>query len=889
MQMELWFHKLSSWLRLLLHRREAGLALEEEIQFHLEAKTEENVAKGMAPEAARRAARIELGGVEQVKEQVRAARTGAWLEAFVQDLRFGLRILRKSPGFTKVVVLILALGIGANTAVFSIINGLMLRSLPVRDPGQLVELLHQYPGEPAFNGFSWDAYRILRANHVFSDLIVGSLNFFIVRADKLQPQTVFGGGVGENFFPALGVRAAAGRLIGSEDVHTRYHAPVAVVSWSFWKSRFDMDPGIIGKKIVVDDAPVTIIGVSQRGFYGLSEEARQDIWLPVSLGPAPGWGFGLLGRLKPGVSLEQARAEMAVLFQTVVNAPDAGPFVKKMKLRIEPAGHGVSTPLRQDISTPLIVLMAMVGLLLLLTCANLAGLLLARAASRQHEMAVRVCLGAGRARLIRQTLTESLWLSALGAALGIFLAYFGARELIRIFASGRQVVGLPVHFEALANPDWHVLLFTGAIAITTALLFGAVPAFRACRPISVRPLQEAARTGESKSQRLFGKGLVISQVALSMVLLTSAALFVAYLSNLRELNPGFRRDHLLLVTLDTAHSGYKAAQYARLSERLISELERIPGVKSATLSIMSPMQGAGASAFAFEQGHPDNRHNVSINDVSRGYFETYGTPLLSGRYFAAEDRDKPLVAIINQAAARDCFGNPNPIGKSLTLSHITLTEGEITYEIVGVVANAKYNDIQQPAPPTIYRNLVQEGSVGSQLAVRTSITPDVVAGAVRETESSVLKTVPIVRITTMNEQIDATIVPQRLIATLSGWFGALGALLAAIGLYGLLAYTVTRRTHEIGVRMALGATRSNVMRTVLRDALWTVCVGLALGAPLAFWAKSVAANLIQDLPAKSLVSIAFSGAVLIVLGLVAACIPARRATRVDPMVALRYE
>jgi len=329
MQMELWFHKLSSWLRLLLHRREADLALEEEIQFHLEAKTEENVAKGMAPEAARRAARIELGGVEQVKEQVRAARTGAWLEAFVQDLRFGLRILRKSPGFTMVVVLILALGIGANTAVFSIINGLMLRSLPVRDPGQLVELLHQYPGEPAFNGFSWDAYRILRANHVFSDLIVGSLNFFIVRADKLQPQTVFGGGVGENFFPALGVRAAAGRLIGSEDVHTRYHAPVAVVSWSFWKSRFDMDPGIIGKKIVVDDAPVTIIGVSQRGFYGLSEEARQDIWLPVSLGPAPGWGFGLLGRLKPGVSLEQARAEMAVLFQTVVNAPDAGPFVKK--------------------------------------------------------------------------------------------------------------------------------------------------------------------------------------------------------------------------------------------------------------------------------------------------------------------------------------------------------------------------------------------------------------------------------------------------------------------------------------------------------------------------------------------------------------------------------
>jgi predicted permease len=879
-----------SGLRSLFRKERTEKELDEELNVFLEMAAQAKMTQGMTHQDALRAVRLERGDLQVSKEVVRSAGWESFVETCWQDLYFAARMLRKSPGFTTVAVLTLALGIGANTAIFSIINGLMLRTLPVRDPGQLVELLHQYPGEPAYNGFSWDAYRVMRdGNHVFSDLIVGSLNFVTVRSDSLGPQTVFVGTVGENFFQALGVQPAVGRLIDSEDVHMGYHAAVAVVSWSFWKSRFDLDPAIIGKKIIVDDNPLTIIGVTQRGFYGLSEETQQDIWMPVSLGPSPGWGFALLGRLKPGISIEQARAEMAVPFQTIVNAPEAGPFVKEMKLHIEPAGNGVSTPLRTTLSTPLILLMGMVGLLLLLACVNLSGLLLARAASRQREMAVRVCLGAGRVRLIRQTLTESLLLSITGSALGISLAYFGARGLIRIFASGRQIEGLPVHFEVLSNPDWHVLLFTAAIAITTAFLFGVAPAIRACHPTSARPLQDTARTGESRSHRVFGKSLVVSQVGLSVMLLASAAVFVGYLSHLRSLDPGFRRDHLLLVTLDTDHSGYEAPQYVRLSEQLVAKLETIPGVKSATLSDMSPMQGPGASASAFAAGHPDNRHNIVINDVAPGYFETYGTLLLAGRYFSAQDQGEPHLAIMNQAAAHDCFGNENPIGKQLTLSHITLTAGEITYEIVGVVGDAKYNDIQQPAPPTIYRDSVQEGFVNPQLAIRSTIAPEAVVGVVRETVSAVLKTVPIVRITTMNEQIDASIVPERLVATLSAWFGALGALLAAIGLYGLLAYTVTRRTHEIGVRMALGATRHDLIRNVLRDALCMVFAGLVLGAPLAFWTKSVAASLIHGLPASSPVSIAFGCAVMIVLGLVAAYIPARRATRVDPMVALRYE
>jgi len=882
-----------SWSRAILRRSLLESEMDAELHFHIEAFTEELVRSGVSRQEAIRRARIEFGGVERVKEECRDNIGISFVVSFLQDLRFALRMLRKSPGFTAVAVLTMALGIGANTAIFTITNGLMLHTLPVRDPGRLVELLHQYPGEPAFNGFSWDAFRTMRdGNHVFSDLIVDSLNVIAVRADKLQPQTVFVGQVGGTFFQALGVRPAAGRLIGPEDVHTGDRSPVAVISWSFWKSRFDLDPGIIGEKIVVGDAPLTIIGVTQRGFYGISEHARQDVWWPISLGPSSGMWYGLLGRLKPGVSMEQARAEMAVLFQTAIDRPDVDPFVRRMKLRIEPAGNGVTTPLSQMLSTPLTVLMATVGLLMLLACANLAGLLLARGASRQHEMAVRACLGAPRARLLRQTLTESLLLSLAGCVVGVFVAYVAAHALIRVFASGRFVMIAPVHFEALTKPDAHVLLFTLAIALFTGLLCGAVPAMSASNTAPASALQQGSRIGESKSRRLFGKGLVASQVALSLVLMSSAALFVEYLSHLRNLNLGFEREHLLLVTLDFAHSGYNAAQFSQLSQELLMRLDVIPGVSSATFSSMSPMEGPGSASFASAEDHPEKQTQVSINSVASDYFETYATPFLAGRDFSARDQAGSPVVIINEAAARDCFGNENPIGRFITLSHVTSTRGENTYEVVGLVRDAKYNDLQQPAPPTIYADLLQQGYTGSehsQLAIRTRMDPDGVASTVRQTEAAALNTVPIVRIMTMSEQIDSSIVPQRLFAALSTAFGALGALLAAIGLYGLLAYTVARRTHEIGVRMALGAARTDVVRIVFGGALWMVCAGLAIGAPLAFCGKRLAASLIPDLPVAGSLPILVAAAVIITVSLIAAYLPARRAMRVDPMVALRYE
>ena len=883
-------------LRSLLQRRRVGEELEEELNGFVEMAIEEKMKRGMSRAEAARVVRLERGSFEGTKEAVRSAGWESVLETCWQDLRFGLRTLRKSPGFTAVAVLTLALGIGANTAIFSLINALMLRTVPARDPGTLVELLHRYPGEPAFNGFSWDAYQIMRDhNHVLSDLIVDSPDSFVVRGQTLEPQTILGGYLSGTFFETLGLRPAVGRLIGTEGDDLGRPSPVAVVSWSYWKGKFNLDPAILGRQIIVNDTLVTIVGVTEQGFNGLNEEMSQDVWLPLSMEPvihhsALGWGsLGLVGRLKSGVSIEQARADLAVLFQTAIGAPGVSPYVREMKFEMEPAANGLSTPIRRMLRTPVVVLMAVTSLVLLIACANLAGLLLARGASRRQEMAVRACLGAGRLRLVRQALTESLLLSVLGSSLGVFLAYFGGRGLLRMITSGRRIVGLPVHVDILTRPDSHVLLFTGGIALFTALLFGAAPAMNlGARPAAA--LQQVARIGESRSRRLFGKSLVVAQVAVAIVLLSAAAVFVGHVSNLRNLNLGFSRDHLLLVTLDPAHSGYDTAEWSRLSQELLTQLEALPGVRSATFSGMTPMLGAGAGSFAAVKGHPENHREVSINFVAPNYFETYGTPLLAGRDFSFEDHRGPLVAIINQTMARDYFGRNSPIGSYVTLDHVTSRANETpTYEIVGVVGDAKYNDLQQPTPRTIYLHAGQENRIVSQLTLRSSIDPDSVAGVVRQSVASVLKTVPVVRVRTMTDQIDASIVPERLTATLSTWFGALGALLAAVGLYGLLAYTVTRRTNEIGVRMALGASTGNVMRMVLAEALGIVVAGLVIGAPLALWTRQIATRLIPDITTKGPVWILLGAATMFGIALLAAYLPARRASRVDPIVALRYE
>ncbi|HLJ45091.1 MAG TPA: FtsX-like permease family protein [Bryobacteraceae bacterium] len=532
--------------------------------------------------------------------------------------------------------------------------------------------------------------------------------------------------------------------------------------------------------------------------------------------------------------------------------------------------------------------MAVVGLVLLIACTNIAGLLLARGAARQKEMAVRISLGAGRRRLLSQGLIESLLLAGLGGLLGIFLANFGAGALIRLLLSGRQMPGMPQHLDLSVRPDAHVLWFTAGLALLTALVFGLAPAWSAFTSAPACSLQEIGRAGDTRSRRLFGKALVVAQVGLSLVLLTAAGLFVGHLSNLEHMNLGFRRDHVLLVTLDPSRP-----ESAGAYQGLLSRLEASPGVTSASLSAPTPLSGAGASGLALIEGRyekPEDRRFISISWVSPKYFGTLGVPLLAGRDFKFEDQANARVAILSESTARYYFAGGDPLGQHITLDHVTGGGEPRSYEIVGVAGDANYYEIREPSRRTVYLPAFQDGRVVAQnLVLRTSIAPNALAETVRRVVRDVLRSTTVARVVTLSDQIDASIVPERLMATLSGSFGMLGLLLAVLGLYGLLAYAVARRTAELAIRLALGATPGSLIRLVIQEALTVTSAGLFLGAAAVLWTSDIAASLVPDVQMVSIAPLSIGAAVMLGIALLAAFLPARRAARVDPIETLRHQ
>jgi predicted permease len=878
---------MSIWNLLRNPRRRREQELDEEIQSHLAMAVRERMERGENRREAEIAATREFGNVALTRETTRAMWGSGWPEQIHQDLRYACRNMRMKPGVTAVIIVSLALGIGANVALFSVACPVLLRPLPVADPDGLVELLQKYPGEPRGNGY-WTSgsYQFYKDhNHVFSALTATTIdNVTQIEVTPSDHAVVVGESVAGNYFSLLGIHPLRGRLIAPEDSGTS----VAVLSWNLWRSRFREDPTVLGKRVIVNNVPAVVIGIAPPEYTGLLANAQTEVWTPAN--PKDD-GLNLIGRLKPGASLEQARNEMKVLYRFTIEerlATSTDPQVKNLQIELESARSGMAG-LRDRVGQPLTMLLALVAVLLLLACVNIAGIVLAQAAARDREMALRSGLGASRGRLIRQVLTESCFLSAGGTLFGVVIAYLGTATLLKILDSGR----LHERVRLLVNVDSTVVLFTAGLALITGVLIGVAPAVHLVRRESSSFLRQAGRAVQSRSQRFFGRMLVSTQVALAILLLSFGALFTTNLANLKGKDLGFRRDHVLLATVEVGRSGYRGERLTGAMHEIASKVNSIPGVLSASLGAPTPLMGAGASGWASAEGfqeQPEDRRRISISWVAPQYFKALQIPILAGRDFNSGDEAASRVAIISEGTARYYFGGHNALGKRIMLDKVTMTKDPATYEIVGVVGNANYREIRETDQRLVYLPAFGPGRVTARtLVIRTAVQPESVAGELRRVVQKIAPALSLSRVGTLSAQIDASIVPERMVATLSGFFAVVGGLLAGIGLYGLLAYTVTKRTNEIGVRVALGATSARILRMVLGEAVAVAAAGVAAGVPLALWSRAVAAQLVQDVSTAPAMAIAAGVSILLTVAAIAAAIPARRATQVDAMQCLRHE
>jgi len=885
-------------------RRAPADDLEQEIRSHLEMEERENLESGMSPEEAHYAALRRFGNVLLTQERSRDMWRWNSLETLWQDLGYGLRQLRRSPGFTIIALLTLALGIGANTAIFSVIDAVMLKKLPVKNPQELVAL--STVGPYGVGSFSYPGFRRFRdENHVCSDMAaMGWLNNLDASIDG-QAETVEGRIVSGNFFSLLGVGARVGRTLTSQDEKTPQSSAVAVISYRYWKRRFGLSPSVVGTGIILNRTPFTIVGVTAADFSGPDVGRSPDIYVPMTMEPAfrdeKSWldqpdyhWLRIMGRLKPRVSREQARADLEIIYRQVLSdipmnnwSPAERKDLLSTRLEVTSAATGFSFGLPKQFSGALTILMGMVGLVLVIACANVANLLLGRATVRQKEIAVRLAIGAGRYRVIRQLLTESVVLAIAAGALGLLCAYWASAGLVALMSAGQDPIFLDLH------PDPSVLGFTAAVALLATMLFGLAPALRGTRLDLTHALKESAGSLGTRRSRLgLGKGLVVSQVALSLLLLFGAGLFVRTLENLENLDPGFDRKGVLLFDIDPTKNGYKGPAVSTLYKQLLEHIDAIPGVRSASLLEMTPITGGGGwdNAVSVEgyASRPDENTTVYLNSVGPRYFETLHTPLLLGRDFSSQDTEtSQKVAIINQTMARYFFGNSNPIGRKF--GWYGDGQNRAQFEIVGVVKDSKYGILREQIPRTAYLDCFQMPLGGMTFGVRTSVKPSAVISQIPNEIRAVDPSLQAGNFTTLKEHVDNSLGHERLMATLSSLFAGLAVLLACVGLYGVMAYAVARRTNEIGIRMALGAGRAQIVGTILKESALLILAGVALGLPLAIAAARLISSRLYGLKPADPVTIAAAIILLTAVAALAGYIPARRATKVDPLVALRNE
>jgi predicted permease len=921
MRPEHWLYTIRLQLRSLFRWAQADQELDDELRDHLERKTEEYVAQGMTQEEAHRRARLDLGGIEQTKEKCRDARRVNWIEDLIQDLRYALRRLRMAPAFTSATVLTLALGIGATTSIFTLVDAVLLKSLPVVNPGELYSLGKEprccyqggYSQEKEFSLVSYDLYKYLR-DHTqgFSELAAFpslELLFGVRRSGSSEAaQSYPGEFVSGNYFSMFGIAVYAGRALANADDQPNA-PPVAVMSYRLWQEKYGLDPSVIGGVFEVDGKPFSVVGITPPGFFGDSlRSSPPDFFLPLNTEPSvesdadlnkvdTHW-LELIGRIQPGANAASIEAEMRVELKqwlrshwNDMSANDRARFPEQT-LYLTPGGAGI-TGMREQYEHWLQILMMASGFVLLIVCANVANLMLVRGMERRRQTALSVALGAQTSRILRQPLTESVLLSLFGGATGVAIAFACTRLILHFaFPTFAGFARVPIS----ASPSKPVLLFAFVISLVTGVAFGIGPAWMATRVDPNEALHGSSRS-TAREGSLPRKTLVVLQAAFSLVLLSAAGLLTTALQRLENQDLGFVQDRRIVASMDPRLAGYRSDQLPALYRRIHDSITNIPGVSSVALCQYSPV-GYGWGAVVWVDGHPapgpKDDNSAAWDRVSAGYLDVIGTPIVRGRGISEEDTaSSRKVAVINEAFARKFFQNEDPIGKHFG----TEADNSRRYEVVGIAEDARYLTLDKPDGAFFFLPEAQadysQTNLGSlflhDIVIRTRPGASLSEAQVRQGMASVDPSLPIISIRTLKEKVVTKLTQQRLIARLTSLFGVLSLVLASIGLYGVSAHNVGRRTGEIGVRIALGASRGDVVRLVLRGAFLLIAFGLILGIPLSLVTSRVLSSQLYGLNPLDPVPIVIAGAVLGLFGLIATLVPAQRAMRVDPMVALRYE